>query len=1268
MAPEKRPAPGAAGRSSANPNRANAASSSSSQSPSSSSSNAQAPPPNWKKRKFEKAQSARHIQTQMPRSTSSAHPPSASTSASKHHTSSSSASALASAARTANTAQPQPLPPQLDLEAAISSRAFQIRSFQNALRNAKNANTTRAWQLLPRHARRRAASHNLLRLPTRLRPKARSELSASNTLAKTRAQIRSRLPTHGIVRATLRRQKLAQRAAHPNRKWLETHLWHAKRFRMSIDKGKSKESDQGVQTSRWGFVLPETTMMKSHKASWRSALEKVTLHDASYHAVFRLGAERILPPSQTLSAEAEHDAWTLLLTLLDQALDRAGISTAAASPGNDTQASADGAVQVDAILTAQRPSTSASTAAQARAAIAPVRILRLPQRLRFIEPDQQAASLLSRRQAKKKAKTSKDKAMPGDEATSMGLDETENAAPCPGRLTRIIRTEALLVIHPAAALDLRRALKHAGVIMTDEDKATVQLESANVVRLTATQLDSAPDPWVAAGGKDTTASKLKKRKRAQSMAATSSSWSSSSAPASSQDFQEWTVLDRAMQRQRQHGFNIFELVGPDAGKLLASVLKPIERGQPARGSSAGDAHAANSKEAFHALKCQPAVVPTDTSKAKANKGARAPPARPLLPDNTVLAFEVHDPRLSFPPKLVPTKSPEVKQQPIRPAAELASSRLLAYGATAPRFSKGEIDSRRAKLPIPGTRLKPDSRDDIVPVVVIRRRLTTRNPAPPQPPSSTSARDGEGERDSGSGSAGSSGSGVDGYTLILPRGWGMAFFLSLANTHQSGSSKGARVLGQRQIQHQSLEIAALRTEVPAIASSASPDSAGAADGQASSSAVAVDDGAAPARQAFEGLFFPRDWIGTRAYAEIEKEACARRKDEWARRPKGKRVEHVFVDESAVRPLWTTEDASAPAATHALAANDQYQSKSRSESESKVSSQPSAGEVVAALQARLRSDRLGTSRPFPFGGVGVWEWLSANSERLFGAARPGHDPRAGADSGSNSNSITSGGGGEDKPWLLPLTQSECYDVDALTRRVDEAARRGSHVYANALVPVKLSLTRKGTAEELSSVLLPPSYDDQQMWMQHVDVSKHPLSLLCKKPSGSGGAALLDRETVKREVERRLERLQLGRSAPPLPTALGHAKRTVEAQLGATGTAAAAAAAMVVPSEAELDGVHDRCADWNGSVGMVLSGDYALGRGRGFGIAAMTLKAWIEVVKREEQTRTRCDEAATRAGAGSGGGRKKRNPVESRFLVLVRAVGSDVVRPCTAVPIHL
>lgn len=47
---------------------------------------------------------------------------------------------------------------------------------QSAIKTAQGSSTQRAWQTLPRSLRRRAASHDVRRVPVRLREKARAEV------------------------------------------------------------------------------------------------------------------------------------------------------------------------------------------------------------------------------------------------------------------------------------------------------------------------------------------------------------------------------------------------------------------------------------------------------------------------------------------------------------------------------------------------------------------------------------------------------------------------------------------------------------------------------------------------------------------------------------------------------------------------------------------------------------------------------------------------------------------------------------------------------------------------------------------------------------------------------------------------------------------------------------------------------------------------------------------------------------------------------------
>lgn len=115
----------------------------------------------------------------------------------------------------------------------------------------------RAYQTLPRHKRRRAMAHNVNRVPQRLRARALSEMQAKSSATKVVRRAKHRLVA--VVRDHKRRQR--------TKRWLETHVWHAKRMHMRL---------------RWGVVVAESTNEKSVRATWRATNHTCTAHDASY--------------------------------------------------------------------------------------------------------------------------------------------------------------------------------------------------------------------------------------------------------------------------------------------------------------------------------------------------------------------------------------------------------------------------------------------------------------------------------------------------------------------------------------------------------------------------------------------------------------------------------------------------------------------------------------------------------------------------------------------------------------------------------------------------------------------------------------------------------------------------------------------------------------------------------------------------------------------------------------------------------------------------
>ncbi|KAL9548705.1 hypothetical protein MBANPS3_005558 [Mucor bainieri] len=146
------------------------------------------------------------------------------------------------------------------------ARIMEINDMQHAIKKASYALNELAFQSLPRGLRRRAASHNINRLPARLRAKAAKEAHSSAPNAKLiRKKVKKIKTPRNTVEEFLRRQK--------SKKWLETHMWHAKRMKM---------------TDIWGYRIASRPNTKSVRITYRSFTRLSVAHDASYMACIEL--------------------------------------------------------------------------------------------------------------------------------------------------------------------------------------------------------------------------------------------------------------------------------------------------------------------------------------------------------------------------------------------------------------------------------------------------------------------------------------------------------------------------------------------------------------------------------------------------------------------------------------------------------------------------------------------------------------------------------------------------------------------------------------------------------------------------------------------------------------------------------------------------------------------------------------------------------------------------------------------------------------------
>ncbi|EPY75490.1 processing of precursor 1, ribonuclease P/MRP subunit [Camelus ferus] len=146
------------------------------------------------------------------------------------------------------------------------ARAAEISAMLKAV-TQKSSNSL-VFQTLPRHMRRRAMSHNVKRLPRRLREIAQKEAEKAVHQKKEH----SKNKCHKARRCHINRMLEFNRRQRKNI-WLETHIWHAKRFHM---------------VKRWGYCLGERPTVKSHRACYRAMTSRCLLQDLSYYCCLEL--------------------------------------------------------------------------------------------------------------------------------------------------------------------------------------------------------------------------------------------------------------------------------------------------------------------------------------------------------------------------------------------------------------------------------------------------------------------------------------------------------------------------------------------------------------------------------------------------------------------------------------------------------------------------------------------------------------------------------------------------------------------------------------------------------------------------------------------------------------------------------------------------------------------------------------------------------------------------------------------------------------------
>ncbi|UVC49621.1 ribonuclease P [Theileria orientalis] len=153
----------------------------------------------------------------------------------------------------------------INVKKFLQSRHQEIDEMFEMLK--KNDKQERVFQKLPFVMRRRAMSHNPFKIPKNIR------LHILREMAKNAPKASKRIKKNKRKRLN-RLEEYQQR--YKKNKWLETHLYHAKRFKMD---------------SVWGYRLALTPTQKSKRRFLRYLKQRCVIHDRSYLEVLSVSGE-----------------------------------------------------------------------------------------------------------------------------------------------------------------------------------------------------------------------------------------------------------------------------------------------------------------------------------------------------------------------------------------------------------------------------------------------------------------------------------------------------------------------------------------------------------------------------------------------------------------------------------------------------------------------------------------------------------------------------------------------------------------------------------------------------------------------------------------------------------------------------------------------------------------------------------------------------------------------------------------------------------------
>ncbi|CAG7838023.1 unnamed protein product [Allacma fusca] len=131
---------------------------------------------------------------------------------------------------------------------------------------------------IPKNLRRRAVSHNVKRMPFRFRPKVSDTVTKDGRGNPLSFVSSSKVKKCGSRKHRRRKGNLLLEFNRRQRtyKWMETHIWHAKRFHIE---------------PKWNYKIPIAPCDKGRRALYRSTKNYATMQDISFTSVFQLDGD-----------------------------------------------------------------------------------------------------------------------------------------------------------------------------------------------------------------------------------------------------------------------------------------------------------------------------------------------------------------------------------------------------------------------------------------------------------------------------------------------------------------------------------------------------------------------------------------------------------------------------------------------------------------------------------------------------------------------------------------------------------------------------------------------------------------------------------------------------------------------------------------------------------------------------------------------------------------------------------------------------------------